>query len=101
MDWYAVRHVVANGNLFEERVTLWRAASAEKAIAQAEKEVAAYTATVGGQALDMFQSYQLADEPADGAEVFSLIRRSEPSPESYLDAFFDTGEEHQQVVPAD
>lgn len=101
MDWFAVRHVVANEGSFEERITLWLAASAEKAIARAESEVAEYTDAVGGRALGLFQSYRLADQPVDGAEVYSLMRRSALPPESYLDTFFNTGEEFQETAQTD
>jgi hypothetical protein len=93
--------VIARDGAFEERVTLWHAASAEDAIARAESEAAEYTNTVGGRALDLFQSYWLAYEPVHGAEVFSLIRRSELSPRAYLDTFFDTVEEYQQDARTD
>jgi|GEM_PF-5333624 len=33
-----------------------------------------------------------------GAEVFSLIRRSELSPDAYLDSFFSTGSELEQSI---
>ncbi len=101
MEWFAVRHVIANEAAFEERITLWRTASAEDAIARAEREAAEYTNTVGGRALDLFQSYWLPEEPADGAEVFSLIRDSELAPDAYLNTFFDTGAEYQEDAQAD
>jgi hypothetical protein len=40
----------------------------------------------------------LPEPPADGAEVFSLIRESELNPAEYLDSHFDTGLEHQQTI---
>ena len=101
MQWFGVRHVVENDGAFEERITLWRAASAEEAISRAEREVAEYADAVGGRALDLFQSYRLADEPVDGAEVYSLIRRSELAPAAYLDTYFDTGEELQETAEAE
>jgi hypothetical protein len=48
--------------------------------------------------LGIAQSYRLADAPADGAEVFSLMRSSTLEPGEYLDAFFDTGTERQKPV---
>jgi hypothetical protein len=38
----------------------------------------------------------LYNPPSDGAEVFSLIRDSQLSPDDYLNTFFDTGSERQQ-----
>ncbi len=97
MDWFAVRCIVQNVDAFEERITLWRAASAEVAIARAESEVAEYVQQWDGEAtvLDLFQSYRLFEAPGDGREVFSLIRRSGLSATEYLDQFFDTGGELQ------
>jgi|GEM_PF-6623242 len=36
MRWFAVRHVIKNADAYEERITVWEAASAEEAIARAE-----------------------------------------------------------------
>lgn len=46
--------------------------------------------------LGLAQAYRLADEPGDGAEVFSLVRKSDLDDKAYLDAFFDTGTERQR-----
>jgi hypothetical protein len=52
--------------------------------------------------LGLAQSYALLDAPDRvGAEVFSLLRTSPLEPDDYLDAFFDTGHEHQQHAQAD
>ena len=80
---------------YEERITLWRTDSADEAIERAETEALVYASGNGVEYLGMAQSYRLADEPAEGAEVFSLIRRSTLEPGPYLDAFFDTGTEYQ------
>jgi len=52
--WFGVRCLfqhsdpgAATGVLYEERVTLWRAPSAEEAIARAEAEAASYAADLG------------------------------------------------------
>jgi hypothetical protein len=44
------------------------------------------------------QSYELYDEPGDGAEVFSLIRVSDLEPSDYVDRYFDTGTERQSEL---
>lgn len=102
--WFAVRqvfHHTARG-VFEERITLWEAATFEDAVAEAEREGAAY---VEGDAdvilLDLAQAFRLFDPPASGQEVFSLMRESELQPKDYLDAFFDTGRERQGHIPAE
>ena len=106
MSWYSVRCVFGvgprsetGGATYEERITLWRASSAEKAIARAEAEALQYaTALKGCTYLGLAQSYQLADEVRDGAEVFSLMRDSELEPKEYLDVFLGVGTEHQTTT---
>ena len=106
-DWYAVRCVFRSAwaeaedalppdeHLYEERVTLWQASSAEEAIALAEDEAAEY-ADDDDEYLGLAQAFLLFDSPGHGAEVFSLMRSSRLEPDDYLDAFFDTGAERQQ-----
>ena len=44
--------------------------------------------------LDFAQGYLLSDHPAQpGAEVFSLYRDSDLTPDEYLNTYFDTGDE--------
>ncbi|MFF7993256.1 hypothetical protein ACFZDG_26095 [Kitasatospora xanthocidica] len=100
MDWYAVRCVfewtTGNGRSYEERTTLWQAASADAAIALAEAEAGAYASDNGLDCLGLAQSSRLGGAPGTGAEVFSLLRDSPLEPDAYLDAFFDTGTERQR-----
>jgi hypothetical protein len=98
MEWFAVRHVIENDGAFEERVTVWHAQSEDDAIRRAEPEAAEYAALGQSKVLDLFQCFRLADAPADGREVFSLIRRSDLPVEEYLDTFFDTGTELQRTT---
>jgi hypothetical protein len=89
-------------HLYEERVTLFRAADSNEAIRSAEAEIAVYVAD-GGVALPFFQSFELYDDVAfsgNSVEVFSLIRDSSLAPTKYIDAFFDTGTEHQKNADA-
>lgn len=102
LTWYSVRCVFAVGSppstadeTYEERVTLWRARSAEEALARAEAEARQYGAGLGCTYLGLAQSYRLADDLGDGSEVFSLMRTSALAPDDYLDTFFDAGSEHQ------
>ncbi len=108
--WYAVRCVFLSGwspepaaQAYEERITLWRAGSADEAIERAEVEAREYAAGIGDRPdtyLGLAQSYWMFDELGDGAEVFSLVRTSELAPAAYLDRHFDTGRELQKpVVP--
>lgn len=100
--WFSVRHVLKNGPVYEERITIWKAQDFESAyeLARAEAEdykVNLHDATV----LDLFQIYWLFDEPAQGAEVFSLIRESPLAAREYLQSFFDTGAELQSGTWSD
>ncbi|MEU7900003.1 hypothetical protein AB0B45_45120 [Nonomuraea sp. NPDC049152] len=99
--WYAVRCVfrwVTHG-AYEERITLWRADSTETAILLAEQEAAEYVEGQDFEFLDFAQSYRLSDAAiGQGTEVFSLLRDSDLPPDAYLDAFFDTGSERQEVL---
>lgn len=81
--WYAVRCVFLSGwspepaaQAYEERITLWRAGSADEAIERAEVEAREYAAGIGDRPdtyLGLAQSYWMFDELGDGAEVFSLV----------------------------
>jgi hypothetical protein len=106
--------------MYEERVTLWYAKSADDAFTQAETEAAYYAAKIvgNGEVLDLFQAYRLPEHEYEtagetltdetgivaspkiflgepGSELFSLIRDSDLSPDEYIKRFFDTGTEHQ------
>jgi predicted aminopeptidase len=88
--------------MYEERVTLWRAADANEAIRNAEAEAVTYAAGQG-VVLPLFQSYELYDDiafPENSIEVFSLIRDSTLEPSIYLSTFFDTGSEHGRDADA-
>src|SRR5690242_782547 len=94
LSWFSVRCVFKDleNELYEERITLWKAKDFASAVALAEGEAREYAEAVGGLAyLDFAQAYQLAEEPAHGSEVFSLVRESSLEREKYLDTFFDTG----------
>jgi hypothetical protein len=87
----------ADANVYEERITMWRAESREGAIAQAESEAAHYAELLpANRYLGLAQLYEMVDPPAHGAEMFSLIRESDLPDGEYLDAFFDTGTERQR-----
>ena len=106
LGWYAVRCIFAvgwppeaAGKTYEERITLWQARSIDEAIERAETEASEYASEIEespSHYLGMAQAFQLVEPPADGAEVFSLLRDSQLGPDEYLTTYFDTGDEHQQ-----
>lgn len=73
MNWFAVRHVIKNQDAYEERITLWRAANADEAIACAEAEAATYAGD-GTQPLTLYQAYQLAKKPEEGVIGTVVVR---------------------------
>jgi hypothetical protein len=93
---------VPAGQLYEERLTLWRAEGFDQAIALAEAEARGYAAEQDGMVFTgLAQAYRLFDEPGHGAEIFSLIRESEVKPDAYLTRFFGAGSERQGDVAPD
>ena len=102
--WFGVRCVFKiDGDqdvVYEERVTVWRAGSAENAIELAESEAVEYADGLGAEYLELAQVYAMADELVDGAEVFSLIRASSLDAAHYVNTFFSTGAERQADVAA-
>ncbi|MBK6018273.1 hypothetical protein JHN45_45255 [Streptomyces sp. MBT53] len=97
-SWYGVRCVFRNRELgvYEERVTLWRAASFDEAIGRGESEAREYCADLDGvEFTDFAEAYRMDDEPGEGAEVFSLMRESELPVGEYVERFFDTGAERR------
>jgi hypothetical protein len=108
--WYAVRCVFEispehlacdDGEVgYEERITLWQAASFDEAIELAEAEGHRYLAENEGvnAFTGLAQAYHLFADPAHGAEVFSLIRRSSLGNDDYLARYFDTGKEGSTSV---
>jgi hypothetical protein len=85
----------AERHTYEERITIWRADTIDAAIALAEAEARAYSATISATYLGFAQAYRAADRPEPGAEVFSLSRDSRMQPGAYVDHFFDSGEQRQ------
>lgn len=100
--WYSVRCVLKLEDTFEERVTLWRAACFDEAIALAEADAREYAENLEAEYLGLAQAFHLFGSDLDsGVEVFSLVRQSDLDPDEYLSAFFDTGTEFQRSVEGD
>jgi hypothetical protein len=103
-NWFGVRCVFeldpavgadSEPRVFEERVTIWQAGDFDSAIELAETEALDYATILDAKYAGLAQAYRIEGTPAQGTEVFSLIRRSELPPREYLTAFFDTGREMQ------
>ena len=106
--WYAVRCLIrypsedaaSEVGTYEERITLWRAASFEDAIERAEQEATRHAAALGATYVDLAQAFNLSarDTVGDGDEVFSLMRDSALPPGEYVALFFETGDEQEGVA---
>jgi hypothetical protein len=85
-------------NLYEERITIWKAKSFEEAIEKAEIEAEEYAGS-DFEYLGLAQAFNLFDEILEnGSEVFSLMRESNYTPKKYLDIYFDNGAERQGKI---
>ena|SRR5579872_4411622 len=86
--------------VYEERITLWSAETFEEALELAEREAEEYAGetTMATKRCGLLQGYWLVDDlklKKQGIEVFSLLRESDLTPNAYLNAFFDTGDEYE------
>ncbi|MCW1916568.1 hypothetical protein OJ996_23475 [Luteolibacter sp. GHJ8] len=99
-EWSADR-VETLKHLYEERITLWNAATFEEAIELAEQEASEYAEEHGFTFIQLSQAFWMFSEvQGSGVEVYSLLRESDLEPDAYLNAFFDTGFEREEDVRA-
>lgn len=105
VNWFAVRCILQRNAdesaeadyIYEERITIWSAASSDEAIAAAEAEATEYAGLNAATYINLAQAFDIqAAIPASGTEVFSLMRESNLEADDYLDAYFDTGEEREE-----
>jgi hypothetical protein len=95
-SWYGVRCVFHHRELgvHEERVTLWTAGSLDEAIGCPEAEAGEYCAALGEAEYTGFaEAFRMDAVPGVGAEVFSLTRESELSPDSCVGKSYAMGRE--------
>ena len=90
MPWFGVRtvflHRSSPAQVYEERINVVQAESQDDAIVKAET-IAKEHADEAAEFLDYVDVFEMFDELADGAEVFSLIRESDLAPNAYIDKF--------------
>ncbi len=98
--WYGVRLIYLltgfQEQSYEERIIIVRATGMDDAIAKAEehsKEYESDTTRYIGYAMGFNIFDENGPHLGPGTEVFSLIRKSDLDPDSYLDRFHDTGNE--------
>ena len=83
--------------MYEERIVLVRAESAEEAIRFGEAEAQEYASANDVEYLgfiDTFHSF--ASELGAGTEVYSLMRTSPLDPEDFVTRYFDDGTQHSR-----
>lgn len=94
--WYAIRVVISHpsrvkagdGNLYEERVTIWRTGSLAKAYELAEEEARVYAEEAGAVFVCCTDSFHLFDEKVgEGSEVWSMMRGSHLDARTYVNTF--------------
>ena len=96
--WFAIRRVLLHpDSTYEEQVTIWCSPSLEEAEARAHHAASELADILEARLLPLAQIYRLAEVPGDGAEVFSLLRKSSLGPADYLTTFFDTGYERHRA----
>jgi hypothetical protein len=101
--WYSARCIFRHTayspergrEVYEERIVLFRAESADDAIRRAEEDAMRYEQETNGvEYLGYCMTYHLFEcSVGDGSEVFSLIRESDLDSGEYISRFFDTGTE--------
>ncbi len=98
-SWIAVRCLFSHPtrasdaelNLYEERITLWKARSFKEAYAMADADALVYAAEANCifiRSTDAFHLFE--NDIRSGAEVWSTMRGSGMSPELYIVTFCDT-----------
>jgi hypothetical protein len=98
-SWFGIRcFFLHSGGLYEERIVVVQAETAERAIERGELEADAYAEGLAIERIESVQSFWMFDEPADMREVFSLLRQSDLPADAYVDRYFDTGTERQRTV---
>jgi hypothetical protein len=89
--------------LYEERITLWRAKTIDRAVDLAEAEADRYAKASGFKFSGYSQAFWLFEDlkPRQGMEIFSLLRESDLPLRMYLKTFYKTGHEHEGSYKAE
>ena len=98
-SWIAVRCLFSHPtrasdselNLYEERITVWRAGSFKEAYAMADADALVYAAEEDCIFIRSTDAFHLFEKNIrSGAEVWSTMRGSGMTPELYITTFCDT-----------
>ncbi len=108
--WFAVKCLFSHPDraddlnlfLYEERTTLWRAASFHEAFALAEAEAADYAIDSACEFVRATDAFQLeGDIIGHGSEIWSLMRGSGMEPEMYAETFCATPRDRAGLLEED
>lgn len=95
--WYAVKCVYYDSinSLYEDRVTLYRAKTADEAMDKAEIEAREICEALDGYEFTGYiETFHLFDEEfKDGVELYSTLRKSKLSKKQYIKKYIRTGNE--------
>jgi hypothetical protein len=93
--WFSVRSLTACGHRYEERITLWRTADANRALARASREAQEYARIVGCTVIAVSGVTQLGrHRPTSGDMIYLSFDPRPLDRDSYLDRYLRTGGEH-------
>jgi hypothetical protein len=105
--WYSVKCIFRHDDLsrnedevvYEERIIVLKARNLDEAIALGEAEAKAYASGDGTTRFTGFVSafHLFVTELAEGAEIYSLMRRSSLDIDPFLDHYYDDGTELAQT----
>ena len=85
--------------LYEERITLWKALSEKEAYFLAEKEALNYAENEEAEFIEATDAFFLFESKLnEGCEVWSLMRDSNETDESYIKRFILTSDERSHSV---
>ncbi len=101
MEWFAVRclfshpsrAIEAEGNLYEERITLWMTTGFRAAFELAEAEANQYAQESTCVFIEATDAFKLAEKAIQGSEVWSKIRSSHMDPHLYVNTFCNTNQD--------
>lgn len=106
--WYSAKcmfqhHAFGNAGepgklaVYEERIVLFRASSADEAIRLAESEASIYARDNHADYLGYVDVYQMFSAPfGSGTELYSLMRSSDLAPADFVTRYFDDGSQRSR-----
>ena len=107
--WFAVKCLFSHpsranetdGNLYEERITLWRVSTFEEAFSLAEAEAREYASDdcIFVRATDCFHLFD--ESVGHGSEVWSVMRGSHFDAETYAQTFCATSRDRTAYTSSD